>query len=95
MPPVTPRGLGTLSRLEFPAFRVSDGPIRTGDYEDLRGEEAPILALGGIPVVFLMPELSRSYGDIDLSFELSICPLAGTGSFEPVALKGEYFMAET
>jgi hypothetical protein len=56
MPPVIPRGL--LSRLELPAFKVSDGPRRPADSELLSGEEAPILALGGIPVVFLIPELS-------------------------------------
>lgn len=74
---------------------MSDGPLRPGEYELLSGEEAPILALGGIPCVFLMPELSLSYGEMDLSLETLFCPLAGIGSFEPVALRGDVLTAET
>ena len=53
-------------------MKVSEGPCRCGDSEDLSGEEAPILALGGIPWVFLKPELSLAYGEIDLSYETSV-----------------------
>jgi hypothetical protein len=70
IPPVTGRGLMPRSRLVSPALKVSMAPLLCGD-ELLRGEDAPARALGGMPVVFLIAELSLAYGEMLLSFEVS------------------------